>query len=153
MPETTLLQPSSSTLAARHFAWRLRFETDPYDVNAKLDPDNPEFDPEVVLVDTRGPAAFHRRHIPGAISLPLDRMTPAALSDLDRSKHYITYAADPACNGATKGAMEMAGAGLIVQEMLGGIEYWERSGYPTTSSAQDPASDDRTGDPALVHQA
>lgn len=132
MESTTVIEANSTTMAARHFAWRLRFETDPYDVRAKLETDGAD----VVLVDTRSAADFDRRHLPGAISLPLDEMTPATMAAFDRSKHYITYAADPACNGATKGAMNLAGAGLVVQEMLGGLEYWERAGFPTVGSME-----------------
>lgn len=131
MTENTLA-PSSPTMAARHFAWRLRFETDPHDVYTQLHTEGEA----LVLVDTRSPEAFAQNHLPGAISLPPHLATAQVLADLDRSKHYVTYGADPACNSATKGAMALAGAGLVVQEMLGGIEYWIRAGYPTAGSGE-----------------
>lgn len=127
MTQTTLLEESNTTMAARHFAWRLRFETDPSDVMARLD----DGTAAPVPVDTRPAEEFARGHLPAAISLPLDRMTDEALASLDRSKTYVTYAADPACNGATRGAMNLAAAGLVVQEMIGGFEYWIRAGLPT----------------------
>lgn len=115
-------------MAARHFAWRLRFETDPYDVMAQLEAGSWD----LVLVDTRSAEDFRTSHLPGAISVPLQEMNPALLASFDAGKRYVTYAADPACNGATKGAMEMAAAGLVVQELLGGFEYWIKAGYPIT---------------------
>ncbi len=145
MAETAILQPSNPNLAARHFAWRLRFETDPYDVKARIEAG----DTELTLIDTRSPADYYARHLPGAISIPLADMTQTRLAELDSSKQYVTYGADPACNGATKGAMELAAAGLEVQEMLGGIEYWIRAGFATAESDQTDGPADLRGDSTL----
>lgn len=40
------------------------------------------------------------------------------------------YCWGPGCNGATRAAQALASAGHQVKEMLGGMEYWIREGFP-----------------------
>jgi len=55
-----------SELAVRHFEEMLAFETDCWDVNDSLKSSNPDF----ILVDVRGPNAFAKGHVEGAINIP-----------------------------------------------------------------------------------
>ena len=122
--------PASPVLAARHFQWRLGFETDPADVHADLERGAAEF----TLLDTRSREAFAAGHIPGAINIPhaeIDETTPQVLP---RDRLVVTYCWSPACNAATKGAAALAALGYPVKEMLGGLEYWQREGYPIQTS-------------------
>ncbi|GAA2859170.1 rhodanese-like domain-containing protein [Pseudonocardia halophobica] len=113
--------PGSPAEAAAHFAARLTFFTDVSDVHAALGGPEPGF----VLVDTRSRAAWDQRHVPGAVHHP-----HAALpGDLDPAVPVVTYCWGPGCDGATRGALELARAGFRVKEMLGGIEYWIREGF------------------------
>jgi rhodanese-related sulfurtransferase len=56
----------------------------------------------------------------------------------------VTYCWGPGCNGATRAALALARLGYEVREMLGGIEYWIREGFPVevdgdlVSSVPDP---------------
>jgi len=43
----------------------------------------------------------------------------------------VVYCWGPGCNSSQKGAARLAGLGVQVKEMLGGIEYWLREGHDT----------------------
>jgi rhodanese-related sulfurtransferase len=108
--------------AAEFFAARLAFQTDVSDVHAALEAGDPGF----VLVDTRNDHAWEQGCIPGAIRL---RDLP------DGDEPVVTYCWGPGCNGATKAALALAERGRDVREMVGGIEYWIREGFPTRTAA------------------
>jgi rhodanese-related sulfurtransferase len=119
--------PVEAELAAAHFTHKLRCETDPADVWVDMRRGIDTF----VLVDVRSHALYRERHIPGAISLPVAEITPESIRVLPPGTMAVTYCAGPGCNGSTKGARKLAALGVPVKEMIGGIEYWEREGYPT----------------------
>ncbi|MGQ0804678.1 MAG: rhodanese-like domain-containing protein [Actinomycetota bacterium] len=122
--------PASPVLAARHFQWRLGFETDPADVHADLERGGAEF----TLVDTRSREAFAAGHIPGAVNVPYAEIDETTAGLPPRDRLAVTYCSSPACNAATKGAAAFAALGYQVKEMLGGLEYWQREGYPIQAS-------------------
>jgi rhodanese-related sulfurtransferase len=129
-PRVTAAPPAAPALAARHFQWRLEFETDPADVHADLEAGVADF----VLVDTRSPAAFAAGHIPGAINVPYREIDDAVLELVPPHRPVVTYCDGPACNAATRGAAALAALGYRVKEMLGGLEYWAREGYRVEST-------------------
>ena len=137
-PRVTAAPPAAPTLAARHFQWRLEFETDPSDVHADLEAGVADF----VLVDTRSREAFATGHIPGAINLPYREIDDTIVELLPLHQSVVTYCGGPACNAATRGAAALAALGYRVKEMLGGLEYWVREGYPVESyaSPESPAA-------------
>jgi rhodanese-related sulfurtransferase len=115
--------------ACKHFRDKLAFETDAWDLNEML-----RERANVVIVDARSEAAFAQEHIPEAISLPHRQMSPDSTRHLDRSALYVTYCDGIGCNASTKGALKFAELGFQVKELIGGIEWWKRDGYPTESS-------------------
>lgn len=128
-PRVTAAPPAAPALAARHFQWRLELETDPSDVSADLEAGVADF----VLVDTRSREAFATGHIPGAINVPYREIDDTILEFLPPHRAVVTYCEGPACNAATKGAAALAALGYRVKEMIGGLEYWLREGYPLES--------------------
>jgi rhodanese-related sulfurtransferase len=83
-----------------------------------------------VIVDA-SPDAFEQEHIPDAINVPHRRMSAEATAMLPRDKLIVTYCWGPGCNGSTKGAARLSELGFSAKELIGGIEYWKREGYPT----------------------
>jgi rhodanese-related sulfurtransferase len=112
--------------AAAYFLTRLTFHTDVADVHAALESGRPGF----VLVDSRGAKAWRRGFIPGAVHLPTALIPSRAEGLLDRAVPVVTYCWGPGCDGAARAAWRLAELGYRVKEMLGGLEYWIREGFP-----------------------
>ena len=125
-------EPAAPAVAAAHFRSRLAFETDPSDVHADLEKGHGGF----LLIDTRSPDAYEEAHLPGAINLPSRRIDATTTRELPRDRVLITYCWGPGCNGSTKGALRLSELGFPVKELIGGIEYWEKYGYPVESGRQ-----------------
>jgi rhodanese-related sulfurtransferase len=117
--------------AVAFFESRLAFQTDVADVHAAFAGGDPGF----VLVDSRGSAAWAQGRIPGAVHLPTAEIPERARLALDQGRRVVTYCWGPGCNGATRAALALARLGYVVQEMLGGIEYWTREGFPVETDA------------------
>ncbi|MFD8707428.1 rhodanese-like domain-containing protein [Kitasatospora sp. NPDC059648] len=128
--------------AAAHYAARLAFEADVSDVHADL----VSGVPGIVVVDTRGGAAWDQGRIPGALHIPTARIAELAPQSVDPSLTVVTYCWGPGCNGATRGALAFARLGYRVKEMLGGFEYWAREGfaYETAAGTDQRPVDDLT---------
>jgi rhodanese-related sulfurtransferase len=126
--------------AAALFAERLALQTDVSDVRAALSTAVPAF----VLVDSRSAASWAQGHIPGALHLPHAEIPERAAALLDPAVPVVTYCWGPGCNGATRAALALSLQGYAVKEMLGGIEYWIREGFPVRTSSGDVS---RVADP------
>ncbi len=109
--------------AARHFARKLDFETDPSDVHAALAAGE-----EFVLVDSRGAAAWAQARIPGALHLPTAQIADRAAELIPPGTPVVVYCWGPGCNGSTRAALQFSLLGYPVREMIGGFEYWAREG-------------------------
>jgi rhodanese-related sulfurtransferase len=121
---------TNSQLSVQFFAARLACQTDVSDVHAALESGDPGF----VLIDSRGGAGWHQAHIPGAVHLPTADIPASAPRLLDPAVPVVTYCWGPGCNGATRAALALAELGYQVKEMLGGIEYWQREGFPVDTA-------------------
>jgi rhodanese-related sulfurtransferase len=115
--------------AAEHFRNKLTCETDAWDLNEMLSAGE-----NVVIIDARSEAAYAQEHIPHAINLPHRKMTRDSTKQLDRDTLYVTYCDGIGCNASTKGAFKLAELGFQVKELIGGIEWWKREGYPVESA-------------------
>jgi rhodanese-related sulfurtransferase len=109
-----------------HFRDKLAFETDAWDLNEML-----RQGVNVVIVDARSEAAYEREHIPQAINLPHRQLYVESTCQFDRSATYVTYCDGIGCNASTKGALKLAEFGFEVRELIGGLDWWKRDGYPT----------------------
>lgn len=120
--------------ALAHFAARLGFETDCWDVHASMTLDDPGF----VLVDVRAPEYFDAGHIPGAISIPHPGLTAERLAEFPADMLFVVYCAGPHCNAASKGALRLATLGRPVKEMIGGAIGWLDEGYELVTTPSTP---------------
>ncbi|WP_037577722.1 rhodanese-like domain-containing protein [Phaeacidiphilus oryzae] len=122
--------PAAPAEAAAFFASRLAFQADVADVQASVASGRPGF----VLVDSRGQEAWDQGHVPGAVHLPTAEIPERAAELLDPAVPVITYCWGPGCDGATRAALALAQLGYRVKEMIGGIEYWTREGFPVETA-------------------
>ena len=100
-----------------------------------------------MLVDSRSAAAWAQGHIPGALHLPTAEIAARAGELLDPAVPVVTYCWGPGCNGATRAALALSLRGYAVREMLGGVEYWAREGFPLRTPAGEVA---READPLVA---
>lgn len=126
MPSNVALVPAAaSSEALLHFARRLSFETDCWDVHDALSRDIRDF----VLLDVRSPALYAQGHVPGALNLPHGKITARKMAEWPDGMLFVTYCAGPHCNGANKGALRLAELGRPVKEMIGGVTGWRDEGF------------------------
>ena len=119
-----------SEFAVRHFEEMLAFETDCWDVH-----ESPKSaDRDFIVIDVRGPDAFAKGHVEGAINIPHRGITTARMTDYPKDKMYVVYCAGPHCNGANKAALRLARLGLPVKMMIGGVTGWIDEGFTLVPS-------------------
>ncbi|HVK94167.1 MAG TPA: rhodanese-like domain-containing protein [Noviherbaspirillum sp.] len=111
----------------QHYLDKLAYETDPSDLNRALKESE-----NIVVIDARSGEAYAIEHIPGAVSLPHRTMSQESTSHIDRNALIVTYCDGIGCNASTKGALNMTRLGFKVKELMGGLDWWKRDGYPTS---------------------
>ncbi|MNN44153.1 molybdopterin biosynthesis protein MoeB [compost metagenome] len=127
---------ASSAIALMHFSNRLTFETDCSDVFASQQAGEVDF----VLLDVRGPRAYERGHVPGALNLPGRSITADVLAAYPKSTLFVVYCAGPHCNGANKAAVKLAALECPVKEMIGGVTGWLDEGFELSRGVERPVS-------------
>jgi rhodanese-related sulfurtransferase len=116
--------------AAEHFRAKLSYETDPADLHADL----AKGVSGILIVDARPARDFANEHILGAISLPHRAVDADSTKHISRDATIVAYCWGPGCNGSTKAALRLSALGFRVKELIGGLEYWKREGYPTETA-------------------
>jgi len=118
--------------AAEHFARRLSLETDCWDVHESLASGAGDF----VLLDARGPVAYARGHVPGALNLPHGKITARRMEDWGEETLFVVYCAGPHCNGADRAALRLASLGRPVKLMIGGMTGWADEGFAVATGGE-----------------
>ena len=109
-----------------HYASKLAFEIDSWDLAEAR-----KAAEDIVVLDARSAQAHDREHIPDAISFPHQRMVAEHTADLRRAALYVVYCDGIGCNASTAGSLKMSQLGFKVKELIGGLDWWKRSGFPT----------------------
>ena len=110
----------------KHYQSKLAYEMDSADLHDAISAGEP-----IVVVDGRSAGAYADEHIPDAISLPHRDISTNSTAALDRSKLYVCYCDGIGCNASTKTALKLLTLGFQVRELIGGLDWWKRDGYPT----------------------
>lgn len=111
----------------QHYLDKLAYEIDAWDLNDSL-----KANQNVIVIDARAAEAYAIEHIPGAVNLPHRTMSEETTKHIDRDALIVTYCDGIGCNASTKGALNMARLGFRVKELMGGLDWWKRDGYPTS---------------------
>jgi rhodanese-related sulfurtransferase len=95
----------------------------------------------VIAVDTRSPEAYRAGHSPGTVNIPHRAIAKGTIAHLDQDALHVCDCDGIGCNASTKGALSMARLGFRTQELIGGLDWWRRDGYPiqTEETATKPA--------------
>ncbi|MCM3745760.1 rhodanese-like domain-containing protein [Paenibacillus pasadenensis] len=109
-----------------HYLAKLSMETDPSDVRHDQKNGRADF----LLLDVRARNVYVACHASGAQNLPYREISEESTADWPKDRLIVVYCWSPACNGGAKAALRLAELGFQVKEMLGGIEYWRREGFP-----------------------
>ena len=127
MPSPVADIPAAAAAEARrHYAAKLTFEADCWDVHHALSHGLQDF----VLLDVRGRNAYAEAHVPGALSLPQADITPERIArSWPAETLFVTYCAGPHCNGADRAALKLATLGYAVKIMIGGMTGWADEGF------------------------
>lgn len=118
--------PGDTATALSYFYSKLSFETDAYDVFTDMQEGITDF----LVIDARSEASYAREHIPGAVNFPHRLMNEHTTASLPKDKVMVVYCDGIGCNASTKGAFKLASLGFRTKELLGGIDWWKRDGYP-----------------------
>jgi len=121
--ETAAAEPD---VANQYFLSKLAVETDPADVRLDLQRGRTDF----VILDVRSEKDHAECHVPGALNIPLRRISSETTVDLPKDKLIVVYCWGHSCNASTKAAFKLSGLGFKVKEMIGGIEAWHKEGAP-----------------------
>ena len=109
----------------QYYSIKLAAELGPHNVKRlqELDRDG------IVVLDVRSPEGFRKAHVSGAINIPFEEF-PTRMQTLPKQKEIITYCWSVTCTLSTKAAYMLASKGYTAREMVGGIEEWQRAGFP-----------------------
>lgn len=84
----------------------------------------------VPLVDVRTPQEYAAGHVPGAINVPLDQLSPDRLAAVAPADQEIWVICEVGGRSAAASA-RMAGWGLHPVNVDGGTRAWRAAGWPT----------------------
>ena len=79
---------------------------------------------------------FAEAHIPGAVNIPLDELTPETTAQLDRGRAVITYCYDTQCDMSPRAAWRLESLGFgSVYHYAPGKADWMGAGMPIEGEA------------------
>lgn len=93
---------------------------------------------DVIVLDARPPNEYAAGHIPGALSVPVEKLTQR-LKQLPKSKAYVAYCRGPYCIYADQAVERLRAAGRRARRLAVGFPEWKLAGLPVeTGTAASP---------------
>jgi rhodanese-related sulfurtransferase len=92
----------------------------------------------VVLWDVRPQAEFAAGHVPGAVSVPPEKIEQR-LRELPADAEVVAYCRGPYCVFADEAVRAASAAGWRARRLEGGFPEWRRAGLPVAVGAEDGA--------------
>nr|WP_233451759.1 metalloregulator ArsR/SmtB family transcription factor [Rubrobacter xylanophilus] len=89
---------------------------------------------EVVVLDVRPEKEYRAGHIPGARSVPLERLE-AYLEELPREVEIVAYCRGPYCVFADEAVALLRSRGYRARRLTEGLPDWRAAGMPVESAA------------------
>jgi rhodanese-related sulfurtransferase len=84
---------------------------------------------DVIVIDVREEAEYHRAHLPEAVSIPLDQLEGCVAKLQAAGLRVVTYCASAGCDRSSQAAMRLRRLGLgEVSTLDGGFPGWVASG-------------------------
>jgi rhodanese-related sulfurtransferase len=84
----------------------------------------------VVLIDVRPEAEYRAGHIPGALSVPLEKLA-TMLRALPRNKEIVAYCRGPFCLFSHEAILKLKKKGFQARRLKVGLPDWRFAGLPT----------------------
>ena len=84
---------------------------------------------DVMILDVRPPEEFAAGHIPGALSVPLNRLD-ATLARLPKRAQIVAYCRGPYCVLAPQAVEQLRAKGFKARRLADGMPEWRLSGLP-----------------------
>ncbi len=89
---------------------------------------------DFVLVDVLSPNDFDEEHIPGAINIPLEKLSERAPLELNKNQRIIVYGTNHDTESSSQAAQVLESLGYRkVSDFDGGLYAWKRAGFKTTA--------------------
>lgn len=91
---------------------------------------------EVIVLDVRPEEEYRSGHIPGARSVPVDRLEDR-LEELPEEEEIVAYCRGPYCVFSDDAVRRLQSEGRMARRLEGGLPDWEAEGRPVE---QEPSS-------------
>jgi rhodanese-related sulfurtransferase/DNA-binding MarR family transcriptional regulator len=88
--------------------------------------------PAVVVLDVRPAAEYSKGHIPGALSIPSDRL-PERLAELPGEAEIVAYCRGRYCLMSLDAVRLLRANGYAARPLEGGLPEWRSSGLPVAA--------------------
>ena len=83
----------------------------------------------IVLIDVRPAGEYKNGHLPGAINIPVEELSPR-LKKLSKHKEYIAYCRGPFCVFADEAVSMLIKKGFKAKRLVEGFPDWKLKGLP-----------------------
>jgi rhodanese-related sulfurtransferase len=104
---------------------------------------------EVTVIDVRPALEYEAGHIPGALSVPLDRLDER-LPDLPTDRPVVAYCRGPYCVYAVEAVERLRARGVDARRLADGLPDWRVAGHPVVAGPEQTrdAPPPRSGTPS-----